>query len=204
MPRLLIIEDHTPLRRNLEDILTLEGHEVLSAATGPEGLRLARETRPELVLCDLMLPGMDGLEILANLRADPETAALPFIFLTARGDPPDIRAGMNSGADDYLPKPVARMDLLEAIRTRLQRASQQRTFAPCFDSPLPLESLGLSPREAEVLLWMAQGKANPDIAIIIGCSPATVKKHAIHIFEKLGVEGRPAAILSALEKLAGQ
>ena len=203
MTTLLLIEDHAPLRENLRDILTLEGFHVVEAATGPDGLRLARECRPALVICDIMLPGCDGFEILATLRADAATRALPFIFLTARGGPPEIRAGMKLGADDYLPKPVARADLLDAIRTRLQRASQQRTFAPCFDSPAPLEALGLTPREAEVLLWMAQGKSNPDIAIIIGCSPATVKKHTIHLFEKLALEGRPAAILRALEALSG-
>jgi DNA-binding NarL/FixJ family response regulator len=109
---------------------------------------------------------------------------------------------MKLGADDYLPKPVARVDLLDAIRTRLQRATQHSAFVPRFDSPAPLEALGLSPREAEVLLWMAQGKANADIATIIACSPATVKKHTIHIFEKLGVEGRPGAMLRALEALS--
>jgi len=202
MPTLLLIEDHAPLRRNLADILALEGHRVLTAADGPAGLRLARNEQPDLIICDIMLPGMDGLEILAALRADAATAALPFIFLTARGEAPDIRAGMKLGADDYLPKPVARADLLDAIRTRLHRATQQRTFAPCFDSPAPLVALGLSPREAEVLLWLAQGKGNADIAAIIGCTPATVKKHTIHIFEKLGVETRAAAMLCALEALS--
>ncbi len=202
MPTLLLIEDHASLRRNLEDILTLEGHHVLTAANGPDGLRLARERHPDLVLCDIMLPGMDGLEILATLRTNTATAAVPFIFLTAKGDASDIRAGMKLGADDYLPKPVARADLLDAIRTRLQRATQQRTFAPRFDSPATLEALGLSPREAEVLLWMAQGKANSDIGIIIGCTTATVKKHTIHIFEKLGVETRGGAMLIAIEALS--
>jgi DNA-binding NarL/FixJ family response regulator len=202
MPTLLLIEDHEPLRVNLADILTLEGHHVLTAGDGPSGLRLARGQRPDLVICDIMLPGLDGLEILAALRADAETAAMPFIFLTAKGEPRDIRAGMKLGADDYLPKPVARADLLDAIRTRLQRATQHSAFVPRFESSVPLEALGLSPREAEVLLWMAQGKANAEIATIIACSPATVKKHTIHIFEKLGVEGRPGAMLRALEALS--
>ena len=202
MPTLLLIEDHAPLRRNIADILTLEGHRVLTAATGPDGLRLAREQRPDLVICDIMLPGMDGLEILAALRGDAATCAMPFIFLTAKGEAPDIRTGMKLGADDYLPKPVSRADLLDAIRTRLARAAQQRAFAPDFSSAAPLEALGISPREAEVLLWLAQGKANSDIAIIIGCSPATVKKHTIHLFEKLGVETRAAAMLIAIEALS--
>ena len=203
MSTVLLIEDHAPLRRNLREMLTLEGFAVVEAADGGEGLRLARASRPDLVLCDIMLPVMDGHEVLAHLRSDAATAALPFIFLTAKGEAPDVRTGMNLGADDYLPKPVARADLLDALRTRLARAAQQRTaFIPCFDSAAPLEKLGLSPREAEVLLWVAQGKGNHDIAIILALSPATVKKHVIHIFEKLGVESRAAAMLHALETLA--
>jgi DNA-binding NarL/FixJ family response regulator len=202
MPTLLLIEDHAPLRRNLEDMLALEGHHVLTAGDGPTGLRLAREQRPDLVICDIMLPGMDGHEILAHLRADAATRAMPFIFLTAKGTPPDIRAGMNLGADDYLPKPASRRDLLASIATRLTRRAQQRPRLPDFTSPAPLERLGISPREAEVLLWMAQGKANADIATILGCTHATVKKHSIHIFEKLGVESRGAAMLIAIESLS--
>jgi len=203
MTTILLIEDHTPLRRNLCDILTLEGFTVIEAATGPDGLRAAREHLPDLVLCDIMLPGCDGLEILAALRADATTHSLPFIFLTARGEAPDIRTGMNLGADDYLPKPVARADLLDAIRTRLTRATQQRPRLPDFSSPAPLEKLGITPREAEVLLWMAQGKANHEIAIIIGCAHATVKKHTIHVFEKIGVESRAGAMLVAIKTLSG-
>jgi DNA-binding NarL/FixJ family response regulator len=202
MITLLLIEDHASLRRNLRDILILAGYRVIEATSGPEGLCAAREQLPNLVLCDIMLPGCDGLEILASLRSDALTHALPFIFLTARGEPADIRAGMNLGADDYLPKPVARADLLAAIETRLKRASQQRPRRPDFRHAAPLERLGISPREAEVLLWMAQGKANSDIATILGCSSATVKKHSVHIFEKLGVETRAAAMLTAIESLS--
>lgn len=200
----LIIEDHAVLRSTLTEMLQLEGYEIATAADGVEGLRLARELRPALVLCDIMLPGLDGWEILAAIRSQSETAGLPFIFLTAKSDGSDVRAGMNLGADDYLTKPVSRVDLLNAIRTRLARHSQQRAaFAPRFDSAVPLEKLGLSPREAEVLLWVAQGKGNHEIAVILDLSPATVKKHTIHIFEKLGVENRSAAMLQAIEMLTG-
>ena len=203
MTTLLLVEDHAPLRENLRDMLALEGFKVLTAADGRAGLEMACAQRPDLILCDIMLPGMDGYEVLAHLRRDAQTRALPFIFLTAKGTPPEIRAGMNLGADDYLPKPVSRGDLLKAVRTRLERAKQQHhTFAPRFDDPAPLIKLGISPREAEVLLWVTQGKSNPEIAEILGLSVATVKKHTIHIFEKLGVEGRSAAMLVALEALA--
>jgi DNA-binding NarL/FixJ family response regulator len=201
MTTILLIEDNASLRRNLAEMLTLEGYRVQVAADGAEGLQQLRAERPDLILCDILLPVVDGYEVLAQVRADPATAALPFIFLTARGEMPDLRLGMSLGADDYLPKPVARTDLLEAVRTRLQRHSQQRVFGPRFDDATPLIRLGLSPREAEVLLWMAQGKSNSDIATLCGISLGTVKKHANHIFEKLAVEGRATATLRALEAL---
>ncbi len=203
MTTLLLIEDNPNLRKNIAEMLTLEGFRVLVAADGSTGLQIARAEHPDLLLCDIMMPGIDGYEVLAKLRADPATASLPFIFLTAKGDLPDLRIGMGLGADDYLPKPVARLDLLTAVRTRLQRHAQQRqAFAPDFSDAFPLEKLGLSPREAEILLWMAQGKSNGDIAAICDISLGTVKKHVLHIFEKLGVENRAAATLRALEILS--
>lgn len=203
MTTLLLIEDNPGLRKNIAEMLALEGHRVLVAADGATGIKLARADHPDLVICDIMMPGVDGYEVLAQLRAAPETAALPFIFLTAKGDAADQRVGMGLGADDYLPKPVARLDLLDAVRARLRRHEQQRrVFAPVFSNPAPLEKLGLSPREAEVLLWLAQGKSNADIASICGISLGTAKKHVLHVFEKLGVENRAAATLRALETLA--
>lgn len=201
MATILIIEDNAALRANLEDMLAMEGHSVRGAASGESGLELLMQERPDLVICDIMLPGMDGWAVLAALRSNPVTSAVPLIFLTAKGDAADVRAGMRLGADDYLPKPFQRVDLLDTVRMRLQRTAQQRRFTPSFASYAPLEALGLSPREAEVLLWMAQGKANSEIAVIVGCAAATVKKHSIHIFEKLGVEGRAGAMLHALEVL---
>jgi DNA-binding NarL/FixJ family response regulator len=114
---------------------------------------------------------------------------------------------MNLGADDYLTKPVAKAELLAAIRSRLARAAQQTTnqFQPDFSSPQPLiDSLRLTPRVAEVLLWVAQGKTNPEIASILGISESTVKKHMIEILATLGVETRTAASLRALEALSGR
>jgi DNA-binding NarL/FixJ family response regulator len=151
------------------------------------------------------MPELDGYGVLAALRADTETVAIPFIFLTAKGEKPDIRAGMNLGADDYLTKPVAKPDLLAAISSRLERTVQLAIpeFKPNFDSARPLETeLGLTPRVAETLLWLAQGKTNGEIATILGNSESTVKKHVLEIFEKLGVETRTAASLRALEVLS--
>lgn len=205
MKKILVIEDEPEMRRNLTTILRLEKFQPIGAENGQRGLELARTEKPDLILCDVMMPELDGYGVISALRMDPATVAIPFIFLTAKGEKPDIRAGMNLGADDYLTKPVPKADLLAAIRSRLERAAQQVVpeFKPNFDSAKPLETvLGLTPRVAEALLWVAQGKTNSEIATILGNSESTVKKHVLEIFEKLGVETRGAAALRALEVLS--
>ncbi len=204
MPRILIIEDEAQSRRNIATILRMEGYDPLMAADGREGVTIARRERPELILCDVMMPVLDGLGVLAALRADTATAHIPFIFLTARGERGDVRDGMNLGADDYIIKPVTASELLSAIEARLEREQHRPPgeFRPDFTRATPLESLGLTPREAEVLLWIAQGKSNAEISIILGTSENTVKKHTQHIFEKLGVDTRNAATVLAFERLS--
>jgi DNA-binding NarL/FixJ family response regulator len=204
MNKILVIEDEPEMRRNLLTVLRLEQFQPLGAENGRLGLELARREKPDLILCDVMMPELDGHGVLQALRADAETAAIPFIFLTAKGEKADLRNGMNLGADDYLTKPVARADLLQAIAARLRRAEDQarREFKPDFSSPGPLIKLGLTPRAAEALLWVAQGKTNGDIATILGISESTVKKYLLEIFAKLGVETRSAATLRALEILS--
>jgi DNA-binding NarL/FixJ family response regulator len=203
MARILIIEDEPEMRRNLLTILRMEKFTATGAENGRVGIDLARRDRPDLILCDVMMPEVDGYGVLQALRQDPATVTTPFIFLTAKGEKPDVRTGMNLGADDYLTKPVAKADLLSAIAARLERQQQQaqQEFKPNFSSYEPLLSLGLTPRVAEVLLWVAQGKTNADIATILGISESTVKKHMLEVFENLGVETRSAATLRALEVL---
>jgi DNA-binding NarL/FixJ family response regulator len=204
MKRILVIEDEPEMRRNLLTILKLERFHPVGAENGRVGLQLARSEKPDLILCDVMMPELDGHGVLSALRKDPTTVTTPFIFLTAKGEKVDQRSGMDLGADDYLTKPVAKNDLLNAITARLRRAEQQanQEFKPDFSSYKPLLKLELTPRVAEVLLWVAQGKTNSDIATILGISESTVKKHLLEIFDKLGVETRSAATLRALETLS--
>jgi DNA-binding NarL/FixJ family response regulator len=207
MKKILVIEDEPEMRRNLATILKLEKFNVMQAENGRVGIDLARKETPDLILCDVMMPEMDGHAVLKALRQDSKLVTTPFIFLTARGEKADFRSGMDLGADDYLTKPVAKADLLNAIEARFRRNEQQLSsgsLTPNFDSPEPLLGLGLTPRVAEVLLWVAQGKTNADIATILGISEWTVKKHVLEIFERLGVETRTAASLRAIEVLSSR
>lgn len=119
MTTILLIEDERLLLEEIALMLSFEGFDVLQASTGAAGVALALEHHPDLVISDIMLPGMDGHAVLLALQDDPATRSIPFIFLTAKADPSNIRQGMNRGADDYITKPFTRDDLLAAIRTRL-------------------------------------------------------------------------------------
>ncbi len=207
MKKILVIEDEAETLSNLVLMLEMEGFKPFSAPNGKIGVATAKRELPDVILCDVSMPELDGHGVLEALRADAKTVSIPFIFLTARGDKKDLRIGMNLGADDYLTKPASAEDVLSAIRARLDRHQEkehaaQAKVVPNFDSAKPLEDLGLTPREAEVLLWIAQGKSNGDIATILGCAENTVKVHIARIFEKQGFENRNAATVRALEVLS--
>src|SRR5690349_11220757 len=209
MKKILVIEDEPETLQNLVLMLEMEGFKPLSATNGRAGLAVAKRELPDVILCDVSMPEMDGYEVLERLRADDSTVSIPFIFLTAKGDKKDLRTGMNLGADDYLIKPASADEVLNAIQARLDRHQEKERAAvskaelkPNFTSAKPLEALGLTPREAEVLLWIAQGKANAEIGTILGCAENTVKVHTARIFEKLGFENRNAATVAALELLS--
>jgi DNA-binding NarL/FixJ family response regulator len=203
MKKIMVIEDEPEMRRNITTLLRFKGYEPIAAHNGRVGVEMVRREQPDLILCDVMMPELDGYGVLRALREDAKLALIPFIFLTAKGEKDDLRSGMNLGADDYLTKPVANNDLVQAIEARLRRSELQakREFTPDFSSPEPLLKVGLTPRAAEALLWLAQGKTNLDIATILGITESTVKKYVQEIFEKLGVETRSAATLRAMEIL---
>ena len=121
MARILVIDDSQQVRDLVLAMLRLKGHDAIAAEDGVAGLRLAREMTPDLIICDITMPKMDGYQLLQALRAEPETMITPFIFLTAKLDKADRRRGMLLGADDYITKPFSVDELLEAVEVRLAR-----------------------------------------------------------------------------------
>lgn len=119
--RILVIEDQEDVRENITELLELSNYEVLNASNGKEGVKKALDSPPDLILCDIMMPEMDGYEVLYLITKNPSTASLPFIFLTAKTEKADFRKGMNMGADDYITKPFEEMELLGAIERRLEK-----------------------------------------------------------------------------------
>ena len=126
---ILVVEDNPDVRDNLEETLELSGYRVRGAGDGAEGIRLARQIIPDLILCDVMMPNLDGFGVLQILRRDESTAGIPFIFLTAKTEKRDFRRGMELGADDYLTKPFGKDELLLAIETRLSKHDHLRDTA---------------------------------------------------------------------------
>ncbi|MES2694710.1 MAG: response regulator [Verrucomicrobiota bacterium] len=283
--RILVVDDTPANLSLLLDALTEAGHEILVAESGRSALSLLEHTTPDLVLMDMVMPGMDGVATCRKLKERPECRDVPVIFMTAIEEPAQKLRAFEAGALDYITKPVYPPEVLARIAAHIQIRSLQKNLAdelalrieaenqlshsldraviladpsgrivfstrlaadllhkhfPGVDGHLPprheagetplvarrfserdrndlqmlvleergsppgpasLMILGITAREAEVLYWIAQGKSNPDIAIILGANVRTVHKHVEHIFQKLGVETRNAAMLGAIEVL---
>lgn len=128
MKKILIIEDEEAVRANILELLEVEGFNAIAAENGAIGVQLALFHLPDLIICDVMMPEIDGHGVLTALRQNPVTATIPFIFLTAKVDKADLREGMSLGADDYLTKPIRSKELLRAIATRLEKQAAIESF----------------------------------------------------------------------------
>lgn len=120
MARILVIEDETPIRANLSRMLEMEGHEVMTAQDGQIGLACLQAQRPDLILCDLVMPVLDGYGVLAEVLARAETATIPFIFLSASADQAEREEGLRRGATDYLTKPFNLGEIRDTVARHLQ------------------------------------------------------------------------------------
>ncbi len=121
MKRILLIEDDTILRENTAELLELSKYEVQTAENGKKGVQLTKEYLPDVIICDIMMPELDGFGVLEVLSQDPQTKSIPFIFLSAKTERKDIRKGIALGADAYLTKPFEENELIGAIESRLAK-----------------------------------------------------------------------------------
>ena len=119
--RVLLVEDDPVILRLLEVNFELEGYEVLLAHDGAEGIEMARDQRPDLVISDIMMPNVSGIELVESLKGDESTAAIPIILLSAKAQSADVRAGMEAGADDYITKPFEPLELVDRVQALLNR-----------------------------------------------------------------------------------
>ena len=120
---ILVIDDNNDIRENTAEILDLAGYKTFTAENGKRGVEIAMKERPSLIVCDIMMPELDGYGVLHLLRKNPETENIPFIFLTAKTERSDFRKGMEMGADDYITKPFEDIELLNAVEVRLKKLS---------------------------------------------------------------------------------
>ncbi|MBX2863155.1 MAG: response regulator [Leptolyngbyaceae cyanobacterium MAG.088] len=156
MVKILVIEDELEIRSNLLELLELEGYNVISADNGMTGLLGAIEHTPDLIICDVMMPELDGHNVLQALRQEPKTVGIPFIFLTALADKGDIRKGMVLGADDYLTKPFTRSEVLTAVESRLQKQAASQSQASLIQQEVQEFHAGLNNDQAALFTDMRQ------------------------------------------------
>ncbi|NNC96001.1 MAG: response regulator [Chitinophagales bacterium] len=121
MNKIVLIEDNNDMRENIQEILELDGYQVFTAENGKRGVEMIRQESPDLIICDIMMPELDGYGVLQIIAKDERTSRIPFIFLTAKAEKSDFRRGMNLGADDYLTKPFEDVELLKAVEIRINR-----------------------------------------------------------------------------------
>jgi len=210
--RVLIVEDEPDIRELVVHHLKREGYQVSAAASGEEALRQVQAAPPDLVLLDLMMPAMDGLEVCRRLRQDPATASLPIVMLTAKGDEVDRVLGLEIGADDYVVKPFSPKELLARVRAVLRRSRPAPGTAPTTLGELTIDPgthtvfvgekiLALTPKEFDLLraLVDARGRVlSREFLLdrVWGYSRAseiesrTVDVHVRRLRVKLGPEGR--------------
>ncbi|MDV6342460.1 response regulator transcription factor [Nitrosomonas sp. Is35] len=201
---ILVIEDEDELREGICELIEHFGYEAIPAKTGVEGLKLLLQKIPDVVLCDIMLPDMDGYEVLRRMKEIPHSAfnskvsvlSTAFIFLTAKATHADIRVGMNLGADDYICKPFSKEELFNSIHARLEKLKELRklqmyeSIRANQDQVVFNEKLDvLTKKEAYIFDLIARGYTSEEIARTLFLSRRTIENHRNNISRKLNLSG---------------
>ncbi|MEO0316990.1 MAG: hypothetical protein RL404_667 [Pseudomonadota bacterium] len=189
----LIVDDVPDNLSLLSDALSEAGYTVLVATDGQSALDSLQKVMPDVILLDAVMPGIDGFETCQRIKQIDRAQHVPVIFMTGLTETEHVVKGFASGGIDYVTKPIDPAEVLARVATHIRTARMITQAMKVIAASPNLDQYQLTPRETDVLGWVAKGKTNRDIGEILGMSPRTVNKHLEHIYVKLGVETRAAA-----------
>ena len=202
--RLLLIDDDPNLILLVKDYLEFRGYEVITAENGREALEVLENDLPDMIICDVMMPEMDGYSLVKHVRENPRTSWIPVLFLSAKGQSQDRVKGLNTGADVYMVKPFEPEELVAQVESSLKQAARiaERPgkgvdSGPKIQVPFDVE---LTPTELRVVQYVARGMANREIGTALFISENTVKNHVRNILEKLQLHTRMEAAMYAVRQ----
>ena len=201
----LIVDDVPENLALLSDALSEASYSVLVATDGHAALELLQRVTPDIILLDAVMPGIDGFETCRRIKQMEPVRHVPVMFMTGLTETEHVVQGFEAGGLDYVTKPIAPAEVLARAATHINNA---RLLAKAIEAGNgssqgagSLEHYQLTPRETDVLGWVAKGKTNRDIGEILGMSPRTVNKHLEHVYAKIGVESRSGAAAIAVRAL---
>jgi DNA-binding NarL/FixJ family response regulator len=200
--RLLLIDDDPNLILLVKDYLEFRGYEVLTADNGKEALNLLEQHLPDMIVCDIMMPEMDGYALIENVRQDPRTSWIPVLFLSARGQSQDRIKGLNLGADVYMVKPFEPEELVAQVESSLKQTNRLLSHTDGMDDNSSIQvpaSVELTPTELKVVQLVARGLANREIAIQMNVSQRTIESHVSNMLGKTGLSNRTELARWAIE-----
>jgi len=201
--RLLLIDDDPNLILLVKDYLEFRGYEVMTAENGREALEVLERDIPDMIICDVMMPEMDGYSLVNHVREDPRTSWIPVLFLSAKGQSQDRVKGLNTGADVYMVKPFEPEELVAQVEAALKQAariaerpSNGMENGPKSQVPFDVE---LTPTELRVVQFVARGMANREIADELNVSQRTIESHVSNMLGKTGLHNRTELARWAIE-----
>ena len=202
--RLLLIDDDPNLILLVKDYLEFRGYKVITAENGREALEVLEQETPDMIICDVMMPEMDGYSLVKAIREDPKTSWIPVLFLSAKGQSQDRVKGLNIGADVYMVKPFEPEELVAQVESSLKQASRLIQHkdskggdnSPKIQVPFDVE---LTPTEMRVVQFVARGMANREIAEELNVSQRTIESHVSNMLGKTGLHNRTELARWAIE-----
>jgi DNA-binding NarL/FixJ family response regulator len=201
--RLLLIDDDPNLILLVQDYLVFKGYEVITAENGREALEVLDKEIPDMIICDVMMPEMDGYALVEHIRQDARTSWIPVLFLSAKGQSQDRVKGLSTGADVYMVKPFEPEELVAQVESSLKQANRLMQHPNKGAEANPKiqvsASVELTPTELKVVQFVARGLANKDIADLMNVSQRTIESHVSNMLGKTGLHNRTELARWAIE-----